>query len=138
MLQPLAKVHASVHHRETKRLMRPVRSLVVDQCVRRHLKAALDSRPVLGRTHQFSANPSIAKPFVNEPAFHESVAIHDTGVNAFCHWTPKVKGQHYKLLQSRKVLARSSFVLDAANFLTNNPPSPSEHVDGMLALIGVV
>ena len=39
---------------------------------------------------------------------------------------------------NRKVLAKFSIVLDGANFLIENPPSPSAHADRILALIGVV
>jgi hypothetical protein len=43
-----------------------------------------------------------------------------------------------QIITIAKALAKFPIVLDGANFLINNPPSPSKHADRILAFIGVV
>lgn len=62
---------APVYYFEAQGLVRALGSLVVDQCIRGHLKGAVGTGPVFRGTHQLSAYAAISGGLLDEPAFYE-------------------------------------------------------------------
>lgn len=72
ILKRLAKMHAAVDYLKSKRLVRNLRFLVADQCVRRHLAAAMLAAPFLGGLHELPAYAAAASFLAHEPTLNKS------------------------------------------------------------------
>ena len=72
VLKRLAKMYAAVDYLKSQRLVRSLRFLVVDQCVRRQLAAAMPAAPFLGGPHQLSAYAAASSFFAHEPTLDKS------------------------------------------------------------------
>ncbi len=65
-------MHAPVDDFKAQSLMRPLRNIVVDPGIGRHLDTTLRPRPILRRAHERSAQPLISEPLLDEPSFDKT------------------------------------------------------------------